>query len=326
MQFQINFPLSTWPQTIEHSDAIALNGSCFTENMAGKLQNTGFTVHTNPHGILFNPASIMASIRDVARQTVYTEKDLFYLNESYHSWLHHSRFSDVEASIAVEKINASITAAHAFYKKSKVAIITLGSAFAYRHNELDMLVSNNHKAPSTWFTKELISIEQIKYFLQETIKYLLELNSAMRIVFTISPVRHLRDGVIDNNRSKARLLEAVHDTVIKNECCTYFPSYEIVIDELRDYRFYDIDFAHPNYMATSYVWERFKAVAISKNCYDLMDSIQQIYISAAHKSSNTQSQQHRDFLARHAALCKKIMQENPYINLQKELAYFEEKE
>jgi hypothetical protein len=322
-QFSISFPIAQWQKPIQHIDAIALIGSCFTENITSKLAQSGFRTLQNPHGILFNPASVLKCIEDIATQKVYTESDLFYLHEAYHSWYHHSRFSGITAAEALHKINTSIAEAKQFISAANIVVLTLGSAFAYRHLEKNILVSNNHRAPSQEFEKTLLPIDQIQSMLEQCIRLLHTIHPAIRVVFTISPVRHLRDGVIDNNRSKARLLEAVHSITEQHKDQTiYFPSYEIVMDELRDYRFYDIDFAHPNYTATQYVWERFKAIAIDHSCHALMEKLQQIHIAKNHRSSNPSSIAHQDFLQKHLALCKALQEEFPYLDLSEEIGYF----
>jgi hypothetical protein len=323
MQLVIANPIPVSKNKIEHAQPIMLIGSCFTENMGKKLDDRFFTTYQNPHGILFNPVSVHACIQDIVRGTIYTNQNLFYLHEQYHSWLHHTRFSGNTAEQALQKINNSIAVAHNFLGNTKHIIITLGSAFAYRHNELDMHVSNNHRAPSQWFTKELLPIGFIQNLLQRSVDLLLSVNPTMNIIFTISPVRHLRDGVVQNNRSKARLIEAVHEVVNNNEdCCTYFPSYEIVMDELRDYRFYDADMAHPNYSATNYVWEKFTQACINQNCLELMDELQAITTAFNHKAQNQGSQAHNNFLNTYYNKCLALKQQYPYLNLEQQLHYF----
>ena len=325
MQFQISFPIAKQAKQIAYPGKITLIGSCFTENMAKRLEDRKWQTLQNPHGILFNPVSVHTCIRDVVRKQVYTQDHLFYLNEMWHSWLHHSRFSGVTPEDALQKMNASIAEANAFFKSSNWLVITLGSAFAYRHNDLDMHVSNNHRAPAQWFTKELLDTNFIIAQMQSSIAMLKEFNPALQIIFTISPVRHLRDGVIDNNRSKSRLIEAVHQLVNANDHCYYFPSYEIVIDELRDYRFFDIDFAHPNYSATEYVWERFKEIAIDEKCYERMEEIYKIKLAIHHKTQNPASNAHQQFLQTYLDKCVLLEKNYPFFNLTAEKEFFTKK-
>jgi hypothetical protein len=322
MQFQINFPIPEQSSKIFHEDDIMLIGSCFTENISKKLQDRKFNVLHNPHGILFNPISVCACIRDIVRNQEYNAGDLFYLNEMWSSWNHHSRFSGITPIEALDKINSSIAEAHRFLMGAKWMIITLGSAYAYRHNDLDMHVSNNHRAPDKWFTKELLNVNFIVENIQHQLGELQEMNPELQIIFTISPVRHLRDGVVENNRSKARLIEAVHLLVAKNKQCHYFPSYEIVIDELRDYRFFDIDLAHPNYTATEYVWQKFVEACIHPSAHALMQEVYQLKLAMQHKPQNPTSQAHQEFLKKHFDLAKQLKTEYSYLDFSAENKYF----
>jgi GSCFA family len=322
MQYTIPFTIPDFATQIAYPDRIMLAGSCFTEHISKHLADRKFDVFQNAHGILFNPVSVCASLRDVMRGQVYDESNLFSLNQMWHSWMHHSKFSGITQQEALNKMNTSLQAAHQFLKTSNWLIITLGSAFAYRHNDLDMHVSNNHRAPGNWFTRELLDIEFIKAQLQRTIDDLKTMNSGLQVVFTVSPVRHIREGVIDNNKSKARLIEAVHAMVENNKQCYYFPSYEIVIDELRDYRFYDIDLVHPNFSATTYVWQRFAEVAIQTNCHELMQELFQIKIAMAHRSMHPASEAHQSFLQAQIMKCKTLQNKYSFLNLQTEIDFF----
>jgi hypothetical protein len=322
MQFKQDFAVPHLPIKMRQRDKFLLIGSCFTENMGKKLSDRKMVNLQNPHGILFNPVSIAACIRDLIRQQEYTQEHLFFLHDAWHSWLHHSRFSGNTPDEALEKMNSAIKEAHQFAKEANWAILTLGSAFAYRNLELDMHVSNNHRAPAQWFQKELLEIDFIKSLLQTQIEALKNFNPNINILLTISPVRHLRDGLIENNRSKARLIEAVHQVCAEVDYCHYFPSYEIVIDELRDYRFYDIDFAHPNYLATEYVWEQFKASCVAEDDYTLLDELYKINIALQHRSRNPSGAPHRSFLELHLEKCKQLLLQYPSLDLDKELKYF----
>jgi hypothetical protein len=297
-------------------------GSCFTENICKKLVDLKYQVCQNPHGIIFNPVSVAACLRDLARNQLYTQDHLFYLHDGWHSWLHHSRFSDPEPEQALHKMNTAIQEAHNFAKRAKWLVITLGSAFAYRHTEMDMHVSNNHRAPHQDFTKELLDTEFITTQLQQGIEQVRALNPTLKVIFTISPVRHLRDGVIDNNRSKARLIESVHRICESVPDCYYFPSYEIVIDELRDYRFYDTDMAHPNYQATNYVWQRFQDALIPASDVALLQDLEQLRLAMQHKPFNENSAAHSAFKQAMLQKIVALQARAPYLDLSAEASYF----
>lgn len=319
MNFQLDIHIPNLDPRIQHNSNIMLIGSCFTEHMTSFLNRNKFNTIQNSHGIVFNPLSVCKALSDILDNKKYLKSDLFYLNEYWHSWYHHSDFSDMDQAITLQKINQEIEAQHQFLKTTDYLFITLGSAFAYRLLENNIFVSNNHRAPSQWFEKVLLEINVIVEQLRHIQTRLIELNPNIRIVFTVSPVRHIRDGVIENNRSKARLLESIHS--LKN--VYYFPAYELVIDILRDYRFYDLDMVHPNYQATAFVWEKFVAHCIEPSCTPLMKKMEQIYKAKNHLSKNVNSQAHKKFLKEHLDLCIFLKQEFPYLNLDDEIKQFD---
>jgi hypothetical protein len=281
-----------------------------------------FNVLQNPNGILFDPISVCNSLVSYVRNTQYKEEDLFYLNEAWHSWQHHSRFSHPDRAECLRAINDSQNTAHAFLKKGRWLIITLGSSFNYKLVETSTTVANCHKAPAQTFTKHLCTIEETVTALDQTIHQLFNFNPELRIIFTISPVRHLRDGVIENNRSKARLIEAVHHLVSKFDKLYYFPAYELVIDVLRDYRFYDVDLAHPNYAATQFVLKKFTENCFDESTQELMKQIGKIVIAGKHTPFNPHSQQHKKFLQIYFEKTKELQEEYPWLNFTAELEYF----
>ncbi len=245
----------------------------------------------------------------------------------WHSWQHHSRFSNINKSEAVRIINESQQKAHEFLKKADWIIITLGSSFSYRladaaNNKTGDGVANCHRAPGQWFNKHLLGIDETVTMLDNCYHRLKRFNPNLKIIFTVSPVRHLRDGVVDNNRSKARLIEAVHHMVNKFEGLSYFPAYELVIDVLRDYRFYDIDLAHPNYMATSFVLEKFSESCIDPASRELMEEVRKIVIARKHKAFQPSTEAHKQFLKAHAEKAKELMAQYSFLDMKEELEYF----
>ena len=308
MDFMIDIDLKKLPEPINYHDKILLVGSCFTEHIGRSLADAKFSLLQNPNGILFDPDSVCRSLLSYIENKQYAASDFFQLNEVWHSWQHHSRFSNINLNEAINNINASQQTAHEFLKQANWLIITLGSSFSYRliqstgsskTSPLDGqvgAVSNCHRAPSQWFDKHLLEIGETTSMLENCMARLMQFNPKLKIIFTVSPVRHLRDGVIDNNRSKARLLEAVHYLTGKFSNNFYFPAYELVIDVLRDYRFYDIDLAHPNYMATEFVLEKFSETCIDEFSQQLMQDIKNIAIARKHKAFQPATKAHQDFL------------------------------
>ena len=322
MQFQVPIHIKPLPKPITYPNKLMLIGSCFTEHIGSCLFDYKFNITQNPHGILFDTLSVCHSIQSYIQHLQYKEEDLFYLNELWHSWHHHSMFSNPDKTNIIQDIKDFQQEAHQSLKQADFLIVTLGSSFSYKLIESGIHVANCHKAPAQLFEKYLTPIdEQIDAF-TKTLDALFAFNEGIEVIFTISPVRHIRDGVIDNNRSKARLLETVHHLVNKYEQVHYFPAYEIVIDVLRDYRFYDIDLVHPNYAATQYVMERFIESCIDPTIHQLMQEIKSIGIAAKHKAFHPDSSLHKKFLQVHYEKTKQLQEQYPYLNFTWELSHF----
>lgn len=307
---------------IDYRDKIMLVGSCFTEHIGDALIDLKFDAIQNPNGIVFDPSSVASSLTSYIENKKYTADDLFFLNELWQSWQHHSRYSGMDRDQVLEEINNSQQRAHEFLKSAKWLIITLGTSYSYRLNDGVVPVANCHRAPQGWFNKHMMSIEETVIALDTFLYRLFQFNENIRIIFTVSPVRHIRDGIIQNNRSKARLLEAVHHLVNKFGRLHYFPSYELVIDVLRDYRFYDIDLVHPNYSATSFVIEEFIKHYVNEESIVLSKEVQQINIARKHKPFQPTTEAHKKFLKLHAEKTKTLMTTYPFLNLQEELEFF----
>jgi lysophospholipase L1-like esterase len=327
MKFHYEFPIKKIPTPFMHYHKMVMMGSCFTENIGQLLKSHCFTVLENPNGILFNPISVVEAVDSYIHPKQIVASDLFLLNETWHSWKHHSRFSGTTQADAVSKINASTASAAEFLKTANHLMITLGSAWVYRLTAAadglaGSVAANNHKAPAAWFERELLTAATTQQMLQQMVDQLLQYNPYLQIIFTISPVRHLREGVIDNNRSKAVLIQAVHDLTNSNNAIYYFPAYELVIDDLRDYRFYAEDLVHPNYQATQYVWEKFVDACIDSEASKQFKLIREIKLAYQHKPFNPATGQHQQFLKKYANETAHLMEQFPHIQLTEELNYF----
>lgn len=326
MKFQLDIKIEKPEKAIQYEDKILLIGSCFTEHMAVRLEQHHFQICSNPNGILFNPLSVADSLNGYLKDKQYTASDLFYLNELWNSWDHHTRFSDVCATSALAKINEEQRNASTLIRTANWVIITLGSAFQYYLKDGDTPVANNHRAPGQWFEKKLLSIETISNALGATLSALHKINPTAQVLFTISPVRHIRDGVVENNRSKARLIESVHNLCEQHSFIHYFPAYEIVIDVLRDYRFYDIDMVHPNYPATSFVWECFSKHYFEEKTQTIMKAVLELHIAQQHRPRFTKTEAHTNFCKKYAEQALNLQKENPHIDLSGIIAHFVAKE
>jgi hypothetical protein len=329
MQFQIPIEIKALQKPITYQDKILLAGSCFTEHIGGMLEDLKFSVLQNPNGILFDPASVSKSLISYIQNKQYTEADFFQLNEVWNNWQHHSRFSNINLQEAIRIVNESQQKANEFLKQADWIIITLGSSFSYRltsvnssGGEKGFPVANCHRAPAQWFTKHMLEIDETVSVLDDCCRQLLKFNPKLNVIFTVSPVRHIRDGVIENNRSKARLIEAVHYLVNKFEKAYYFPAYELVIDVLRDYRFYDIDLVHPNYMATEFVMDKFTETCIDSESQQLMQEVKKIVIARKHKAFQPETKAHQQFLMTHFEKTKELQKRCPFLDLKEELVYF----
>lgn len=328
VKFHYEFDIKSLPQPINHTHKLFLIGSCFTENIGEKLKKHKFTVLENPNGILFNPVSVAEAVINVVENKQYTEADLFNYNEAWHSWQHHSRFSGITPEDALQKINDATQQAHEFLKKADYVLITLGSAWVYTLTDKALnakpgtVAANNHKAPADWFERRLMDVGQVITVLGTMLDRLGALNPNINVIFTISPVRHLREGVIDNNRSKAVLITGVHYMIEQLKKLYYFPAYELVIDDLRDYRFYAEDLVHPNYYATQYVWEKFVDACMSDDTKKLMEEIASINLSYNHKPFNATSSMHKKFLAINYEKVKLLQEQYSNLDFSIELKYF----
>ncbi|MBC7889491.1 MAG: GSCFA domain-containing protein [Ferruginibacter sp.] len=322
MNFHLEFTPRQFATTIRHQQKLLMIGSCFTENIGTKLKQHKFDLLENPNGILFNPISIIKSVKSYISNKRYTEADLFYQNECWNSWEHHSRFSHPVKDACLLGINQSQQVAHDFIVAADWVFITVGSAFVYELYNHEV-VANCHKVPTDKFQKRLLGIEEVITVFTAMVDELSAVNPGVKIIFTISPVRHLRDGFIENNLSKSALIQAVHTLTGASENIFYFPAYELVIDDLRDYRFYAEDMVHPNYAATNYVWEKFVNACIDEPTQKLMKEINIINAARNHKPFHPGSEQHKKFLQTNLEKINLLQKQYPYIDFREEIIYFQ---
>lgn len=316
MKFHLTFPITPFEQKINYAHAFLFAGSCFTENIGETMQQYKFNVKINPHGVLYNPASITVALRRYIENKPMLENELFYANECWNSWEHHSRFSNTDKQTCLTSINKGISSAHDFIKNTDWLFITFGSAFLYKLNSTGELVGNCHKVPQKEFTKQLLSSAEIIADYKKIIQQLKALNSKIKIIFTVSPVRHISEGVVENNRSKARLIEAVHELTQQQDNTFYFPAYELVIDDLRDYRFYKTDLVHPNEQAITYVFEKLMTTVFDDETKQLYEKIKDIVTARQHRPFNTNTEAYHKFKAVITERCSQLQKEYPFLNLE----------
>jgi len=321
MEFHLQLDPIPFERKITVNDAVMLLGSCFTEHIYERLYRFKFNVQQNPNGILFNPKSIAQSIGDYISKRELNESEFFFQNGIWNHWQFHSSLSNGDLNIANNIMNEKIQHAHEFLAKTNWLIITFGSAIVY---DLDngQTVANCHKSPSNIFNRRMLSIDEIIKIYSNTIESLLTFNPTINLIFTVSPVRHLKEGFVENNRSKSRLIIAIEKLTEMFDCCHYFPSYELVIDDLRDYRFYAEDMVHPNYLATNYVWEKFSTACIDGKSRQIFKELQFIYNAFMHRPMHPESEEHKKFKAKTYQSIIELSSRFPGMDFSNEIEHF----
>lgn len=297
MNFRTEIELAKANFQFSHSDKVVLLGSCFSENIGLKLQRYRFQVDVNSHGIVFNPESVAIALEDVIENKRYTKEDLIYHNGLYVSLNHHGKFSHENADVAIKKINDSIANHHLQLKYARVLFVTFGSAWAYRYKETKRIATNCHKIPQSSFEKILISNEEIIARWSDSLEKLHAFNKDIQVVFTVSPVRYWRDGALQNQLSKSHLIIAADALKEKFNFAHYFPSYELVMDDLRDYRFFKEDMLHPNDVAINYVWEKLIAWCMSDETRQKLNQLEPLLRFTEHRPMNSNTKDFETILA-----------------------------
>jgi len=287
-------PLEQANFNISHADKLLLIGSCFADNIGTKVTGLKFDALVNPFGIIYNPASIASLLTRIIKLKKFTANELHQNNELWFSFEHHSLLNSIDKLEHLTKINNLLTRANQFLKKANVFIVTLGTAFVYKHLSINKIVANCHKTPNAEFEKTKLSVDEIFTSLNDSLQLLFQFNEKLKIIFTVSPVRHIKDGIENNTKSKATLHLAIENLVNENlEKCTYFPAYEIMMDELRDYRFYKDDLLHPTAFAINYIWEKFERTYCNENTINMNTSISALLQQYYHKPFNEHTQNHK---------------------------------
>jgi len=312
LQTNIPFVKETY-NPITYASKVCVLGSCFSEHIGAKLAYHKFDTFQNPFGILFHPKAIENLILKAINKDAFTKKDIFFLNERWHCFEAHSELSDADATLVLSKLNLAIEKTHQTLLEASHVIITLGTAWTYRHVETDITVANCHKVPQKQFLKELLTVDEVQASIENCVALLKSINPKITILFTVSPVRHIKDGFVENQQSKAHLFAGIHQAVSARNQIHYFPSYEIMMDELRDYRFYTEDMIHPNTTAINYIWEKFQYTWISHESEKTLEEVAAIQKGLAHKSFNPNSEAHQKFLVKLQTKIVQLQQEFPQI-------------
>lgn len=286
---------------IGYDSKLLLLGSCFSENIGTKLSYFKFQSLSNPFGILFHSKAIETVVVKAVRGMEYTEADVFFHNERWHCYDAHSKLSTVSKDALVIALNSNLRLLNKQIKEATHVVITLGTAWVYDLVATNQTVANCHKVPQKHFNKKLLSVTEIVTALKQIIKGIQSVNEDASVIFTVSPVRHIKDGFVENTLSKAHLITAIHQCVNQSPSSHrlqvfYFPAYEIMMDELRDYRFYNADMLHPNETAIEYIWQKFQMVWMDSKTMSLSKTVSEIQKGLAHKPFNEDSDAHKRFL------------------------------
>lgn len=313
MDFRTQVPIQKQKDNlIDYTSKLLLIGSCFSENIGEKFKYYKFQKTVNPFGILFHPKAIATFFERVIEERFYVEKDLVFHNEQWHCFDAHSSLSHSSKTNLLSSLNSVLETTHHDLRQSTHVIITLGTAWVYEHIDRQITVANCHKIPQKQFRKHILSIEEIFESLKRIEQLVKSVNPELQIIFTVSPVRHLKDGFVENQQSKAHVLSATHKILNVHSVC-YFPSYEIMMDELRDYRFYKSDMVHPNQTAIDYIWEQFHVAWFHDNTKPVMKQVDTIQKGYAHKPFNPESEQHQMFLTNLDAKKNQLVKAFPFM-------------
>ena len=309
--------------SIDHRTPLAMIGSCFTDNVGKRMQRYKFPIDINPFGVIYNPASVSKSLGFIAAGTQFGKVDLQYANGQWFSFHHHTSFSHSDANKALQQINSRLARATEFMRKANALFITLGTSWVYEHKKAGIIVSNNHKLPSNQFHRYRLDVEQIVNYLAGAITKLRTQNPGLQVIFTISPIRYWKDGPAENQLSKATLIVAVHQLIEKLKNTDYFPAYEIMMDDLRDYRFYNDDMIHLSNTAVQYIWDKFRKVYISSQAEHLMRKLEKIVKATEHKPFNHNSDRFKEFARNSLSRIEQLQKQFPFLDFSEEIHYFQ---
>jgi len=307
--------------SISHEMNLMLLGSCFAENIGNRLISLKFNVDLNPFGVIYNPDSISQCIERLIDGRKFEKEEIFFYNESWHSFIHHSDYSSPDFETCLNHINKRFEYSSAFLKKTNCLIITFGTAWVFYHAQSGKVVSNCHKLPSSHFERRLLDISTIIEKYETLINSLKQINPALNIIFTVSPVRHLNDGAEGNQLSKSILIAAVHE-LCKKGLGFYFPAYEIMLDDLRDYRFYDVDMIHPSQFAIDYIFEKYSATCFKSDTLNLNNKIEEINKAYNHRPFNISSEAFQSFSRQMIDKIKILETDYPYFDFTEEKKHF----
>lgn len=320
MNFRTSVDLPLRLPPVSHAGHLLMLGSCFAENIGRKLSDYKFSIDLNPFGILYNPLSVAKALHEIVEGKIYNVDDLFFYRDCWHSSMHHGQFSSPDKEVVLAQINDRLLSSHRRMDRTDWLLITFGTSYVYQQKESGQVVSNCHQLPERSFTRRRLSVAEIVATYQTILSELFTRYPQLKILCTVSPIRHIRDGMTENQLSKATLMLAIDELrSLYPEQLFYFPSYEIVLDELRDYRFYADDMVHPSSLAVEYIWEKFSETFFSDATIRLMKTVEEINRALTHKPFRPESDGYKDFIKQTLFKIDKLNGEYPYLDFQKEI-------
>ncbi len=313
MILHTQIPIEPKDPKIDFKSKVLLIGSCFVENIGSKLDYLKFDTLQNPFGILFHPIAIERIISRAINNELFTESDIFFEQDRWNCFEVHSSLSLTDKIEYLNYINERLSELADYLISATHVVFTYGTSWVYRQAENDIPVANCYKLPQSNFTKELLDVDTVEISIINTVELIKKVNPEAAIITTVSPVRHVKDGIVENNRSKAHLISALHAVIEKRNRVYYFPSYEIMMDELRDYRFFEMDMIHPNETAITIIWDKFIKTWISDNTNELRKEIESIRSAMNHRPFDSNSKQHREFLEKLELRISSLQEQYPFI-------------
>jgi len=324
MDFRTTVPVQTSDFHLTHADQVMILGSCFAENIGLQLKESGFRVALNPFGVLYNPASVGMALQRLWQDQPFRLEELVEHEGLFHSFSHHSSFSGPDPDTTLDKINSAFSQAVLDLKDATCLMITFGTSWVYALPSTDQIVANCHKLPEDRFLRRRLSVNEIEYFYIELLEMLFQAKPDLKVLFTVSPIRHLKDGVHENTLSKSTLHLAIEGLCESFENVFYFPAYELLMDDLRDYRFYAEDMVHPSVIAQHYIWNHFSDTCFSKPTKEVVRQVQQVRKAMEHKPFHPQEEVYRRFAKKNIATIELLSLNVPELDLSEERAFFEQ--
>lgn len=299
---------------LHHSDRVMLLGSCFSDNIGAKMTAALFNATINPMGTLYNPMSIAHGIHRLIDARPVAGQELFMQSGVWNSFDFHSRHSMPDKQVTLDRMNARIDQGHKALQGAQLLTITLGSAIVYQLKSTGKVVANCHKVPQHEFERRMATVPQMVQELDTMLVNLHEFNPDLRVIFTVSPIRHIADGLDVNSLSKALLRVAIHEVMARHrDYCDYFPAYEIMMDDLRDYRFYASDMVHPSDVAVEYIWQAFQATYLDDRSALAVARCERIHKRLQHRPMSTNRETVERFNADTASVVRNLIKEYPYL-------------